>query len=61
MRDDGHLDWFDVGVSRQTEVITEGEYRRKVAAWWGVTLPEDAPTLPSPSTGEEITAADIGW
>lgn len=61
MRDDGQLDWFDVGVSKAIEVISEGEYRRRVAAWWGVTLPEDAPPIVTEQAAEAITAADIGW
>jgi hypothetical protein len=61
MRDDGRLDWFDVGVSKETAVITEGEYRQKVATWWGVTLPEDVAIVHVETPVPAITASDIGW
>ena len=66
MRGDGRVDWFDVGVSRHVETITEGEYRRRVAAWWGVPLPEDDAMPEGRELGDTrpltaITAADIRW
>jgi hypothetical protein len=66
-RDDGRLDFFDVGTSVAVEVITEHEYRCRVAKWWGTPAPpapcvESTPVVPNhPPVVQSLTADDINW